>query len=376
MARYNDYYDFEDELPDQYWAQANMAGDVSGQAPYPDGTAPDGSGGIGGAPPGGPGPVTSDPSPATGPYVRDDTGTRDQNQTQRPTGRIDTGVDGEDAVLGVDNMINRDWQSWEAALKAGAAANGIAYDPSDLWGVIRNVSYAQNAGKDPQEFINSALDHYRQRATNTPGGAAPQATAGSSARAATGGGTGLTMPSGFGDPPAPFGETYSTLSRPTWLQGEYVAPKWTGGDFAPPSMQDVQQEAGYQTGLNAGQQALERSAAANGSILSGGTQKKAARYATDYGATKYGESFNRAFQSYQQKYGQFQDSANRDVAARGVNETTYQNDASAHQGQYQTRYQSYLDAITNKRNSENDYWNRNMDLVNSGLTASGLARPS
>ena len=60
-------------------------------------------------------------------------------------------------------IIDRDRGSWEQRLREEAAAAGASYDPSDLEGIIRNFSYADNAGVDPQTFIDDAIDTYRMR---------------------------------------------------------------------------------------------------------------------------------------------------------------------------------------------------------------------
>lgn len=69
-----------------------------------------------------------------------------------------------------DAIVARDAGSWEQALKE---AGGSLFDPSDLQGVIRQVSYAQNAGQDPQQFLNQAISQYDTRR-------APTASAGGS----------------------------------------------------------------------------------------------------------------------------------------------------------------------------------------------------
>lgn len=66
-----------------------------------------------------------------------------------------------------DALIGRDRASWEQYLRAEAAANGVAYDPSDLEGVERQVSYAQNAGRDPIDFLREAGERYAARASPT-----------------------------------------------------------------------------------------------------------------------------------------------------------------------------------------------------------------
>lgn len=76
----------------------------------------------------------------------------------------------DSADLGAAGMIDRDAQGWGAYLQQAAKEKGVAYDPSDLGDVIRNVSYAGNAGKDPMEFISAGLRKYDERANNIPGG--------------------------------------------------------------------------------------------------------------------------------------------------------------------------------------------------------------
>ena len=186
-----------------------------------------------------------------------------------------------------------------------------------------------------------------------------------------------TAPAGSGDDfgavPKRFDETYTTLERPDYLSGPYMPPTWDQS-FTAPTQAQLEASPGYQSRLAAGLQTRERSASAQGSLLSGGTQKALERYGQDYAANEYGAEFGRAFQTYQQRYGEFGDAAGRGQLARQQNENAYQSDVNAGHNQYQTRYQSYLDAITNKRNSENDLWGRNMDLARNALTAAQIAR--
>lgn len=194
---------------------------------------------------------------------------------------------------------------------------------------------------------------------------------------------------------APFTETYTTPERPAAIASPYVAPTWAGGDFAapqkpasleqefrPPTMAEVEASPGYQTRFAAGQQALERSAAARGSILSGGTQKATARYGQDYAANEYGNEFARrlqgrqqtageyqtdfgnAYQTYQQRYGQFMDAANLGAQGRQINESAYGSDVTNSRNQYNTRYGAYQDAIRN-----------NFDYARLGLDATLGGRP-
>lgn len=237
-----------------------------------------------------------------------------------------------------------------------AAKNGVTVGETDL---------ANLEGKNPEDvaqFQTDLTNQYAQRASNVPGGGGPEA--------------GMGNPGVWGSVPAAFGETYSTPGRPSWLAGEYKPPAWQGGDFQAPTAADMFKDPGYQTRLDATQRGFERSAAAKGSVLSGGfIGRTLPRALGEEASNEYGNAFNRSFQTYQQKYGQYQDTVANSLNARGVNENAYQSDVGNSLSQYNTRYKGYLDAITNARNANLDFWNQNQDVVQNGLQASGLARP-
>jgi len=58
-------------------------------------------------------------------------------------------------------------------------------------------------------------------------------------------------------------------------------------------MSDFEADPGYAFRLSEGEKALERSAAARGGLLSGGTGKALARFGQDYGSNEYTNAFNR-----------------------------------------------------------------------------------
>lgn len=57
--------------------------------------------------------------------------------------------------------------------------------------------------------------------------------------------------------------------------------------------QDLQNEPGYQFGLQQGQRALDNKLASSGSYFSGAALKAASRYNQDYAGTKFNDAFNR-----------------------------------------------------------------------------------
>ncbi len=100
--------------------------------------------------------------------------------------------------------------------------------------------------------------------------------------------------------------------------------------FQSPSMEQFQQEPGLQALMAMGQQALERGAAAKGSILSGGFQKALQRYSQDYASNEYGNAYGRALGNYQQNFltqsqtpwARYNDVANRGLTATLGTKTT------------------------------------------------------
>jgi hypothetical protein len=163
--------------------------------------------------------------------------------------------------------------------------------------------------------------------------------------------------------PANFGAAPPTYTAPTWQGGAPPSapqiPTWTA-----PTIQDLFNSPGFQSRFMTGQQALERSAAARGTVLNGGTQKALARYGQDYASNEYsnlvnqslaGAGFNAgqqqtmfgdAFQNYQARYGQF-----TDAAAAGKN--------------------AFDTNVTNTRNTDLDYWSRLNDLYQTGANLAG-----
>lgn len=61
----------------------------------------------------------------------------------------------------------------------------------------------------------------------------------------------------------------------------------------PFTLAQFQADPGYQFNLEQGQQALDRTAAAKGGVMSGAAQKAAARYSQDYASNEFNNAYNR-----------------------------------------------------------------------------------
>ena len=85
------------------------------------------------------------------------------------------------------------------------------------------------------------------------------------------------------------------LSAPYRAAGELALNKLIplATEYTPFGMQQFQADPGYAFRLSEGQKALERSAAARGNLLSGGTGKALARYGQEMGSQEYMNAFNR-----------------------------------------------------------------------------------
>jgi len=254
-------------------------------------------------------------------------------------------------------IIDRDKGSWEQRLRQEAATAGVPYDPSDLDGVIRNFSYAANAGQDPQRAIDVQIANYQQRAVSggpreaggydtrwadddprrftgapppgytgrdwmpptpaqppppppVPPAVSPGAGAGPDAaftRATPTSMTGVQSLMGpwTGTAPtsptvAPYG--FSPYDAPPpyetatpYVPGAYQAPTYAPATpFVPPTAAQAAAEPGYQFALQQGQDALERSGAARGVTNTGGTLRNILDYGQQAGAQQYGNVYNRA----------------------------------------------------------------------------------
>ena len=80
------------------------------------------------------------------------------------------------------------------------------------------------------------------------------------------------------------------------------APAFTPPVFRRPTQQEAQNEPGYQFRSQAGADALERSAAAQGRLRTGGTLTDLLEYGQNFASSEYQRVFDRALGSYDRAY--------------------------------------------------------------------------
>jgi hypothetical protein len=205
--------------------------------------------------------------------------------------------------------------------------------------------------------------------------------------AASGSGAPVTNPYGeFAQGPGAIPPPYASAAYggPNWtppvlpanLQQSYVPPTWSE-QFTAPTAEQARQTPGYQFTLGEGQNAIQRSAAAKGSILNPGTLKALDRYSQGLADTTYAGTYQRAFDEYRSRYGQFTDAAQLGLQGRQQNYGEYQGQAGLGLTANQNQYARYLDDEARKRadyglnytTQSADPWSRYAQLAGYGLQA-------
>lgn len=109
-----------------------------------------------------------------------------------------------------------------------------------------------------------------------------------------------------------------------------------GSQFQAPTAQQALEAPGEQAQLRLGEQALQQSAAARGSLLTGGTAQGLNAYAQDLASTNYQNTYNQAYNTYSSNYNQFQQQQanqyNRLAALSGTGQVAAQNLGTLGQG--------------------------------------------
>jgi hypothetical protein len=106
--------------------------------------------------------------------------------------------------------------------------------------------------------------------------------------------------------------------------GQLLQP-WTEQFKAPDAITE-QNDPGFKARLKLGQDTIEKSAAARGGVLTGGTAKDLTNYAQDYASNEYGNVYARGWNDYTSRYNTAQNNNsntfNRLAAISGVGQTT------------------------------------------------------
>lgn len=123
------------------------------------------------------------------------------------------------------------------------------------------------------------------------------------------------------------GLTLAGSTPSTGIQGGYgsLMTPYSGTFTAPTAAEMEQNDPGYQARLQLGTDALQRSAAAAGGVVTGGTAQALNQYAQDYASNEYNNYYNQAYNTYATNYNQYEQQQaneyNRLASLAGVGQT-------------------------------------------------------
>lgn len=132
------------------------------------------------------------------------------------------------------------------------------------------------------------------------------------------------------------------------------------------SASDFQQDPGYQFALDQGMQAMQRSAAAKGSLNSVGTMQNLNNYAQGMASQQYQSAYDRFTNNQKQRYDMYSGLSGQGLQAAGLAAGAGQN--------YANQYGQNMSAIGNAQAaSAMAGYNGTMNLINSGMKGAGMA---
>jgi hypothetical protein len=173
---------------------------------------------------------------------------------------------------------------------------------------------------------------------------------------------------------------------PAWTES-FTAPNFRG-----PTMADLEGDVGYQEQLKRGQQAIERSAAARGTVLNPGTLKDLADYSQGTASMEMDKLYGRKWNEYSadvtqrgneygQRYKQYLDAYQQAAGTFGINYGVWNDDVNRFMGAQDTAFrQQYslaqlgLQGANATTLAGGNYANQGGNAITSGAdaTASGI----
>lgn len=191
-----------------------------------------------------------------------------------------------------------------SAKKAASTQDSAAEKNAQMQGTLGEESLSLEAQQGKQNQAN--LHPYLQSGANA--NSTLQYLMGMGGASTGGGGTttsqgqSVSIPGINGSVSVP-GVTTTTGTASTNL-GAYgdLMKGYGGGEFQAPTAEQARDTPGYQFGLQQGLGAQQASSAANGNLLTGGTQAALNKYGQDYADTNYNNVYNHALQTYGTNY--------------------------------------------------------------------------
>jgi hypothetical protein len=206
---------------------------------------------------------------------------------------------------------------------AGSIASGVIGANAAGKAADTQAAAANHAADLNAQASQKALDFQKQQYADTQANEAPYLAAGKGAL--------NDLQYGLG--------TGGTANGSGVGQGSLLTPY--GQTFTAPTGLTEQNDPGYQARLQLGTDAIQKSAAARGSVVTGGTAKALDTYGQDYASNEYGNVYNRALNSFNTNYNDY-----------NQNQTNQYNKLAAMTGAGQTTANTLANTGANAANSE------------------------
>lgn len=216
-----------------------------------------------------------------------------------------------------------------AAGKAAATQANAADRAADIQGQLGQESLANEVQTQEQNQANE--EPFLQTGANSIAqlgylmGITPSGTVGGGAPAP---GQSLSIPGVNGTVTTP-GVTPLTGTANTNIgKLGQLMEAYPGGEFTAPTAAQAAQTPGYKFALDQGENAVQAGAAANGSLLTGGTLNAEQQYGQGLATTNYNNTYNQALSTYDTKYNTWSNNQanqfNRLAAMAGMGQTSAQ----------------------------------------------------
>ena len=141
--------------------------------------------------------------------------------------------------------------------------------------------------------------------------------------------------------------------------------------FSAPTAQQAAETPGYQFQLQQGLKALQNSAAARGGLLSGGTSKAINDYAQGQAASNYGNTYNRALQTYQTNFGNQYSLAGQGLGAATNLSSLGQQNANASSGVLENSANAQAQALENQGAARASGYAAQGNMIGSAISGFG-----
>lgn len=240
-----------------------------------------------------------------------------------------------------------------AAIVAGTAAAGLASSAigANAAGNAANTQAgaANEAAQLQYQESQNALDFQKQEFNTSQANEAPYLAAG---------GAGLNA--------LQYGLGVGGTANGSGVGQGSLTQAYPGGPFSAPTGLTEENDPGYQARLQFGTDAIQKSAAAAGSVVTGGTAKALDTYGQNFASNEYGNVYNRALNTYDTNYNAYNTNQtnqyNKLAALTGTGQATAAN--MAQQGQSAANTIANTDLTAGAQQGQ--------DLQNAGAaTASG-----